>query len=1336
MTTGTKHKDPAEFILHEGITALQQLFEQSAPAERYVADQLIHEYKERETLPDLIIDELISTACGKLAEASLSNSDIFWERLNAFIGGRSDKTEADIRSIRLKHDQKLAGQEGEATAEQFIKEVLALGEKKEQQAHIGEAMYDNDLIRQLAEVEIAKSGRLEDLFRPVRVVYGLGTYIDQLRKHCEQLAVKLRLERMQQKNQVLDSDSHVVLARRVIEGMTGMGTRPVVFAEGRFYYFDDNIGCWAGYPQEKIPPLAHDLDGLPFVKETAKGPRVQTLALKNDTIKGTLKVATMLREVAKPDFFDDARRGVQFQNGLLVIGDDGELELLEPDPDHRQRFALPFAWDPDAPASMFDQSLRDWFQGDQDAEQKTQLLLEFGGAALFGMATEYQRCVMLYGPGGTGKSVFLKILLSIFPPESVAAIDPQDMSNDYKLALMAGKLLNVGFDIQSKAIEDTAGFKKLVTGDTITARHIYDAPFSYKPVAGHAFAANERPRSRDHTNAFFDRIILIGFHRDFRNDPLKRIPKLAEKIVAQERPGVIARLVRAVLSLIKRGRYDIPSSSRSLNEQWRHDNDAIQTWLQTNLSKVEYERGVIANISNLYQVFRFWAQDHGFYTPNVNTFRDRLETEVHPVDVWYSEHMESVEVGAGQDPRSLARAEGIDASECRDRYLAWARAAGLPALNSTRFGRRMNQLAEKVKSGRMYYLARPTKQKLPTVVGTDADTPPASRSPRICAIDCETTLVTAWEPVPRLICLAFYDEEGDADVIAPDEGVQHVRELLEAGAFIVGHNIAFDFEVLVRHADDPDFKELVWHAYENGQIRDTMITEALIRNAEARLQTSKIGLAELSEAYLGQNIRSDKKSSDSWRLRYEELAETPIADWPADALRYAGDDARIARDVHRTQTQKHPDLADSAAQTKYSWAFQLLGHEGLQVDQTRAQGLIDELDQELRAGKAALSFYRKDGTLDTTSVRDAVERLHPDPPATPTGLVQMSNTVLRETGNPELERLADLQEMEKQRGTFGKIFEALDDRPVRCTYDVLKRTGRTSCSKPNIQQLPRDGGIRECFVPRPGYVFVAADYATLELRALAQICLDLFGESRMADLLRDGADLHLDMAAKIRGISYEEAVQRYADQDPEIKETRQLAKAANFGFPGGLSANTFLQYAEGQWGLTLTPEEARGLKMTWRRQFPEMRRYFDRIDRQLNANRRMNLTQLRSGRVRGDVSYTAACNSYFQGLAADGAKEALWRVSYGCYVDTTSDLYGCLPVVFLHDEIILDVPKEQLAESATALEQTMIEGMQKFVPDIPIEVEAVAMRFWSKDARRIIGQDGNLIAWPDDGEEL
>jgi DNA polymerase I-like protein with 3'-5' exonuclease and polymerase domains len=68
--------------------------------------------------------------------------------------------------------------------------------------------------------------------------------------------------------------------------------------------------------------------------------------------------------------------------------------------------------------------------------------------------------------------------------------------------------------------------------------------------------------------------------------------------------------------------------------------------------------------------------------------------------------------------------------------------------------------------------------------------------------------------------------------------------------------------------------------------------------------------------------------------------------------------------------------------------------------------------------------------------------------------------------------------------------------------------------------------VRECFVPRRGYVFAQADYGILELRALAQVLLAMFGKSAMAEALQAGRELHLEMAARLLSIPYEEAVAR------------------------------------------------------------------------------------------------------------------------------------------------------------------------------------------------------------------
>ena len=77
---------------------------------------------------------------------------------------------------------------------------------------------------------------------------------------------------------------------------------------------------------------------------------------------------------------------------------------------------------------------------------------------------------------------------------------------------------------------------------------------------------------------------------------------------------------------------------------------------------------------------------------------------------------------------------------------------------------------------------------------------------------------------------------------------------------------------------------------------------------------------------------------------------------------------------------------------------------------------------------------------------------------------------------------------------------------VHPNYNVLVRTGRTSASKPNLQQVPREGGVRECYVPTDEYLFLILDYSFIELVTLSAICLQRYGQSRMAEVIREGQD--------------------------------------------------------------------------------------------------------------------------------------------------------------------------------------------------------------------------------------
>jgi hypothetical protein len=251
------------------------------------------------------------------------------------------------------------------------------------------------------------------------------------------------------------------------------------------------------------------------------------------------------------------------------------------------------------------------------------------------------------------------------------------------------------------------------------------------------------------------------------------------------------------------------------------------------------------------------------------------------------------------------------------------------------------------------------------------------------------------------------------------------------------------------------------------------------------------------------------------------------------------------------------------------------------------------------------------------------------------------------------------------------------------------------------------------------------------MATLAQVCLDLFGFSVMADVINAGRDLHTWFAAEhLLGISYEEGAQRLKRGDAEMKSMRQRAKVPNFGFPGGLGPRSLMTYAKG-YGVTFTLEEAKVLKRKWLEAFPEMKMYFNMMHSasESSAGGTFVVKQVRSDRVRGGCTYTSGCNTWFQGLAADGAKAALWCLTKECYLDASSPLYGVRPWVFIHDEFILEGPEETAHLWAPRARTIMEETMREWTPDVVSRAEEAVCYWWYKGAEPIHDSTGHLLPW-------
>lgn len=495
-----------------------------------------------------------------------------------------------------------------------------------------------------------------------------------------------------------------------------------------------------------------------------------------------------------------------------------------------------------------------------------------------------------------------------------------------------------------------------------------------------------------------------------------------------------------------------------------------------------------------------------------------------------------------------------------------------------------------------------------------------------------------------------------------------------------------------------------------------------------------------------------------------------IAGDPEEVIRYPLEDANSALGVHLAQEDirrrcNADPFVDEFRQARASFWLNLMTTwgmrthaEGVDLLRVQTQREIAKLEDELVAG----GLVRGDGSKDTKQAKARMlavcgweelpregkkdkpkfKKTRPDASAlrkTKSGDVSLDRDACKASGDELLEDYGERAQLKSVLDKDVPMLEAGTLYPVHPRIDI-KTSGRTSESGPNLQNLRRLPGIREAFVPRDGWVFAQADFPGLELHTLAQACIDLFGYSKLGEMLNAGIDPHLAFVTKPLGISYEEAKKNKKRKD--VDDMRQVGKVFNFGAPGGLGSSpkkdgsdpTLITFARKTYNVVLTIDQLREYKKQWFEMLPEMRDFFAYNARLADNPRQMaTVVQLRSKRIRGGCFYTQACNTWFQGLGADAAKHAGWLVTRACYVDRRSPLFGSRPANFVHDELINETRDNDNAhDAAHELARLMKVGANEWLPDVPFkdgEIEPVLMRVWSKDAEALHDARGRLVPW-------
>ena len=344
---------------------------------------------------------------------------------------------------------------------------------------------------------------------------------------------------------------------------------------------------------------------------------------------------------------------------------------------------------------------------------------------------------------------------------------------------------------------------------------------------------------------------------------------------------------------------------------------------------------------------------------------------------------------------------------------------------------------------------------------------------------------------------------------------------------------------------------------------------------------------------------------------------------------------------------------------------------------------------------------------------------------------------------------------------------------VRFNFGLPIDSGRTSSFAGTL--YPSANGqniyppVRPCYMPREGWLLASVDYSSIELVSAAETCLRLFSHSHLADIILAGKDPHgylgnslalrLDsqfasmcQAAGLSGLEACFTAFERCKKAPEeelrafYKKYRTLAKPTGLGYWGGLGAARFVGYSKSSFGIEVEEETAKTLKEVWKETFPETVEYFKWVTSSLKDPSHPVLSYDDFGKPRegyayssplgmwrAACAYTEACNgNALQTPTADGAMIAIWSVVRACH-DPSADnqaLYGCRPVNFLHDEILIEIPDDAYAhDRAMEVSRLMVESMKQIFQVLPVKAEPALMRRWHKEADPVYGSDGRLIPW-------
>ena len=534
---------------------------------------------------------------------------------------------------------------------------------------------------------------------------------------------------------------------------------------------------------------------------------------------------------------------------------------------------------------------------------------------------------------------------------------------------------------------------------------------------------------------------------------------------------------------------------------------------------------------------------------------------------------------------------------------------------------------------------------------------------------------------------------------APEQvGVQRALEILRGWLESerhakVGQNLKFDAHILANHG-----------IALRGVAHDTVLEAYVLEVQERR------DLDSLAARHLGwKNVTYDEVTGKG--ANRISFANVDIA----RATEYAAEDADCALSLH---ARLYPKITGD---DKLRFVYEKIEvpvmpvlfrieRNGVLLDAAKLDAQSHELGKEMlateqKAYEAAGQPFNLSSPKQLGEILFVRQKL-PVKKKTPKGQPSTDEDVLAELAldYPLPKLLLEYRGLAKLKSTYtDKLPRMVDAKTgrVHTTYSQAGAvTGRLASNDPNLQNIPirtpQGRRRREAFIAPPGSKIVSADYSQIELRIMAHLSED----KGLRHAFEHGHDVHQATAAEVFGVPL----------DKVSKDERRTAKVINFGLIYGMSAFGLAQ------NLGLERATAQAYIESYFSRYPGVKKFMDGTREKARADgyvetvfgRRLRLPEISSGSpARRQAAERAAINAPMQGTAADLIKMAM--VSVQNWLDERK--LRTLLIMQVHDELVLEVPEEELAEVREKVKELM-QDVAKL--DVPLIVETGVGENWDQ----------------------